>query len=63
MKKKGQRNWPEDVLPGLAVIEGVVPAHLYSTNDDVLLEDVWTQLPVKIITLVQRDLEHTEHEP
>lgn len=58
-----QRNLLEDVFPCLAVIESMAPAHLHSADNDVLFEDVWAQLPVEIITLVQWDLEYTQHEP
>lgn len=34
----------EDLLQGLRVVEEMAPAHLDGANDDVLLEDVRTQL-------------------
>lgn len=57
-----QSNWLEHVLPGFTVVESVAPAHLHSAHYHVLLEDIRTQPPVEIIALVQRELEHTQHE-
>ena len=58
----GPRNLLEDLLPGLAVVEGVVPAHLHGAHQAVLLEDVGAQLPVHVLTLAQGVLENTQHE-
>lgn len=52
----------EDVLPNLAVVEGVAPAHLDGTDDYVLLEDVGTEPPVHLLALLQRDLKDPQHE-
>ena len=58
----GPRHLLEDLLPGLAVVEGVVPAHLHGAHQAVLLEDVGAQLPVHVLTLAQGVLEDTQHE-
>lgn len=52
----------EDTFPHFAVVEGVAPAHLHRSHDDVLLENVRAQLPVQVLALVQRDLENAQHE-
>lgn len=49
-------------LPDLTVVERVTPAHLHRSHDQVLLEDVWAQRPVEILTLLQRDLQDAQHE-
>ena len=58
----GPRNLLEDLLPGLAVVERVVPAHLHRAHQAVLLEDVGAQLPVHVFTLAEGVLEQTQHE-
>lgn len=52
----------EDVLPYLAVIKGVAPAHLDGAHDDILLEDVGAEPPVHLLALLERDLEDSQHE-
>jgi len=51
----------EDLLPNLAVIVRVTPAHFHCAHNQVLFKDIRSQLPIEFLTLIQRDLEHTQH--
>jgi len=52
----------EDLLPDLAVVEGVLPAHLHGAHDAVLLEDVRAQPAVHLVALAEGELEEAQHE-
>lgn len=52
----------QNFLPDLAVVEGVIPAHLHGTHNDVLPEDIRAQLSVQLLTLTERNMIYAQHE-
>ena len=52
----------EDIFPYLTVIESMTPAHLNSSNNDVLFKNIRAQFSVHNLTLFQGDLKNPQHE-
>lgn len=52
----------QNFLPDLAVIEGMIPAHLHGTYNNILPEDIRAQLSVQFRTLTQGNMINTQHE-